>query len=395
MIKKATALTLAALIGASPGSAWAVMARRAPVRFSIPGLAVPSLPHAAVTPGVEALRAVPASPGRAKEIKAAIGQLHEAVRLDERARHAASGDETLNLKASGERTFDLRPARQDSAVGGFLGTAKPPELSKPIQARTQKDRKDPVHPPESARGPPRSWIAVAISNGALGAARASLLTLFLGLPALSQQQAPAPSDSKPAAEKKIVNDRIFFVVPNFRTEEGTGPFQPLSRMDKLDLWRHDSFDPFAFPLAGFYAGVAHVENSYPDWGRGPAGFGKRYGAAFVDQTVGNFMTEFAVPSMLHQDPRYFRLGKGGFWRRTGYAVSRVFITRSDRGGNEFNYSEFVGNSAMAAISDTYIPRGDRTLEKNASRVGFQVGMDMFSNIMKEFWPDIKHGLFRK
>jgi hypothetical protein len=53
------------------------------------------------------------------------------------------------------------------------------------------------------------------------------------------------------------------------------------------------------------------------------------------------MTEGLFPIVLHQDPRYFVKGTGGFWRRTGYAISREVITRGDDGRNHFNTSELA------------------------------------------------------
>ncbi|MFI5344833.1 MAG: hypothetical protein ACHQ51_00515 [Elusimicrobiota bacterium] len=200
--------------------------------------------------------------------------------------------------------------------------------------------------------------------------------------------APSPA----AAAEQADANRLFWVIPNYRTVEEERKIVPLATREKFALAAKDSFDPYAFPVAGFYAGLAHARNEYAEWGRGPEGFGKRYAGAFADQTVSNYMTEAVFPTFLHEDPRYFRLGRGGFWHRAGYAVSRVFVIRTDDGGREFNYSEFGGNAVMSAAADAYYPRSDRTISATANRWGVQIGLDMVFNVAKEFWPDIRRGL---
>jgi hypothetical protein len=192
-------------------------------------------------------------------------------------------------------------------------------------------------------------------------------------------------------------NRLFWVVPNYRTVEEDKLIVPLTTKEKFTIAAKDSFDPYAFPVAGVFAGIAYAaDQDESSWGgRGPTGYGRRYAATFADQTVSNFMAEGVFPTLLHEDPRYFRLGRGGFWRRTGYAVSRVFATRTDHGGQEFNYSEFGGNAVMAVAGDAYYPRPERTAAAAASRWGIQIGMDIVFNVAKEFWPDIRRGLTGK
>jgi len=102
-----------------------------------------------------------------------------------------------------------------------------------------------------------------------------------------------------------------------------------------------------------------------------------------------------VPYATREDPRYYTLYHGGFIKRTGYAVSRLFITRTDSGGETFNFSEIVGNGAAAGISDLYYPRQERTWTKTGQKWATQVGLDGVFNVLKEFWPDIRHGVFRQ
>lgn len=191
-------------------------------------------------------------------------------------------------------------------------------------------------------------------------------------------------------------DRLFYTLPNFLTVENAGQTPPLTAGQKFKVVARSSFDYVQFPWYAFLAGISQAQNSESGYGQGAAGYGKRYGAAFADGTIENFWTAAILPSVLRQDPRFFQLGKGSFWHRTGYAVSRVFVTRSDSGHNEFNASEIFGSAIAASISTySYHPQADRTLSNTASVWGTQIGYDTISFVAKEFWPDIRRKISRK
>jgi hypothetical protein len=187
-------------------------------------------------------------------------------------------------------------------------------------------------------------------------------------------------------------DRLFWIIPNYRTVDEEKSIASISAKEKITIALRDSFDPYAFPVAGVFAGISQAENEYPSWGRGVAGFEKRYFGALADQTVSNMMSEAVLPIMLHQDPRFFRLGRGGILYRLSYAASRVLVTRGDDGAAQFNFSEVGGNAVMAIGSNLYTPRQDRSPGDTASMWGIQLGIDMIGNVFKEFWPDIKQKL---
>jgi hypothetical protein len=106
------------------------------------------------------------------------------------------------------------------------------------------------------------------------------------------------------------------------------------------------------------------------------------------------MTEGIFPAVLHQDPRYFRKGSGGIMSRTAYALSRVIITDQDGGRKQFNYSEWLGNATAVAISQGYHP-DNRTAGEATEFLLEQVGTDAVSQVLKEFWPDIKRKMFHR
>jgi hypothetical protein len=191
------------------------------------------------------------------------------------------------------------------------------------------------------------------------------------------------------------NDRLFFTLPNFLTLENANQVPPLTAGQKFKVVGRSSFDYVQYPWYGFLAGISQAENSEPGYGQGAAGYGKRFGAAIADGTIENFMTSAVLPSLLRQDPRFFQSGKGSFWHRTGYAMSRVIITRGDLGHSQANFSEVFGSAISAGISTySYHPRADRNLRNAASVWGSQVGYDTLTYVVKEFWPDIRRKLHK-
>lgn len=183
------------------------------------------------------------------------------------------------------------------------------------------------------------------------------------------------------------------MIPN-REDESGAAFKPLTGKEKFKLAFDDSFDPTAFLVAGVFAADSMAQKQY-DFGQGAQGFAKYYGGAFADQAIGNMMSEALLPTVLHQDPRYFEKGTGGFLRRTGYALSREVITLGDDGRNHINTSELAGNAVAAGISNLYYPAVDRSLGNTANKWAQQIALDSAFNIMKEFWPDVRHKFFHQ
>jgi hypothetical protein len=187
--------------------------------------------------------------------------------------------------------------------------------------------------------------------------------------------------------------RILGIIPNFRSVSVDQKLPPLSHREKFNLMMEDSFDYSSFIYVGILAGIAQTENSYPEFHHGAPAYARYYWHNFADTLDGNLMTEFLMPVATREDPRYYTLGRGGLIKRTGYSLSRLVITRTDREGNAFNFSEIVGNGAAAGISCFYYPSQERTWTKTGQRWVTQVGLDGFSNFIKEIWPDLNSKIF--
>lgn len=208
------------------------------------------------------------------------------------------------------------------------------------------------------------------------------------LRAQSESAEPATSNAPTSVTRS--DTHIFGVVPNYNAvNDPTHPFEPISSGEKFKIAAHDSFDPFSWVITGLYAGEAQWHNQYPEFGQGTQGYAKRYGGAFADGAIGNFMTDAVFPSLLHQDPRYFRLGQGSGPHRIGYALSRTLITRGDSGTRQFNYSEIAGNLSAAGLSNLYYPASNRSVSSTMDKFAVNVISDAGFNVLKEFYPDMR------
>jgi hypothetical protein len=194
--------------------------------------------------------------------------------------------------------------------------------------------------------------------------------------------APDPAQPQPA------QGRILWIIPNHRTVPSTGPYHPLTTKEKFHLAQKEALDPGTFVLAGLLAGQGQWSNTNPSFGQGAAGYGRRYGTSYADLAIGDYMTTAIFPSLLHQDPRYFRKGSGSAYSRIGHAVTQIFWTRMDSGKYNVNYSELGGNAVAAGIANAYYP-DRRTASDTAQRFGVQIALDVAGNVMKEFWPDLQ------
>ena len=227
-------------------------------------------------------------------------------------------------------------------------------------------------------------------------------------PALEQKEHPGspqagaqdaePSSAKPEQNVPPVNQqpkRILGVMPNFRAvTAGTLPPPPTAK-ESFVLATQNSFDYSSFIFVSFTSALAEWTYTHPQLGQGMTGYGRYYWRGLLDKTDGNYLVLFALPTVFHQDERYFTRGKGGFWRRFAYAGSRVFVTPNYQGHDSFNYSELLGRGMAQGLSVLYYPSQTRTFGAIGSKYGYAILRDALTNIFREFWPDIdSHVLHR-
>ena len=211
--------------------------------------------------------------------------------------------------------------------------------------------------------------------------------------AAAQQPSAADSNDDDArrtdGQTGTSNNRLFGALPDFLTVDNAANVPPLTTRQKYTVTARSSFDLGDLLFYGGIAGISQAQNADPSYRQGAAGYSKRLGLAFADGTTENFMVTAVFASLLHQDPRYFRLGKGSVLNRTGYSVSRIFVTRSDAGHAQFNFSEILGSAAAAGLYNTYHPASDRTFSNTLASWWMQVGYDTGFIVLREFWPDVR------
>ena len=205
---------------------------------------------------------------------------------------------------------------------------------------------------------------------------------------------PPAAATNPTADTGKQTKRILFIIPNFRAASVDAKLPPLTAKDSIILVAQDSFDYSSFIYVGIVAAIGYGGNSYPEFGDGWPGYGRYYWHNMADSVSENLFTEFLVPYPLREDPRYYTLGRGGFPRRLVYSMSRLAITRTNKGNNSFNFGEIVGAGASAGLSNTWYPSKYSTWTKTGQKWLTQVSVDGLGNIAKEFWPDINAHVFK-
>lgn len=206
--------------------------------------------------------------------------------------------------------------------------------------------------------------------------------------------APGATTIDPNEETLHQSSRIMGVLPNFTAVDSNTQLPRLTTREKFVVAMHDSVDYSSFLLVGALAAKGLQSNATPALGSGAAGFGRYYWREFTDQAIGTFFTEAIYPALTHEDPRYYTLGKNGFFKRSTYAITRTFITKNDRNTNEFNISEIAGNATEAGLSNLYYPAEERGFGKSAQNFATQTVITAGANVLKEFWPDIRKNVFR-
>jgi hypothetical protein len=255
--------------------------------------------------------------------------------------------------------------------------------------------------PQTTAPGQQSGPAAEQQTGQTGSAGDSPSASDAGTQAKPQTTAPPPAQAPTPADQNADNSegkqtkRMFGVVPNFAAVSANTKLPPLSVRGKFWLATEDSVDYTSFVWAGVLAGQSMALNSYPELHRGAAGYGRYYWRAFVDQASGSYFTEAIVPAITHEDPRYYTRGHGGFFRRTGYALSQVVLTKTDSGGTSFNISEILGNGMEAGLSNLYYPPEERGLRKTAENWGTDLESAALNDVIKEFWPDIRRKVLRQ
>lgn len=213
----------------------------------------------------------------------------------------------------------------------------------------------------------------------------------------SSADAPTPQNQTAQSAQEESNGeqtkRILGIIPNFRAVSVGEKLPPETVKEKFLDATEDSFDYSSIFFPAVIAAYNMHERTTPEFHEGAAGYARYFWHSAVDQTSENYMVEFIFPTFTREDARYYTLGHGGFFKRTGYALSRAVVTRSNSGAAVFNISEVFGAGAASGISNLYYPSASRSLGNTVSEWAEDVGIDAGSFWFREFWPDINRRLF--
>jgi len=212
-------------------------------------------------------------------------------------------------------------------------------------------------------------------------------------PQEQQQTTPPKTDAagEPVPASRQQPKRILGLMPNYRAVSAGALPPPPTPKEAFKIATQNSFDYSSFIFVGITSGLAEISEAHPSLGEnGLPAFWQYYWRGFIDKTDGNYLVIFALPTVFHEDERYYARGdgNGGILKRGVYAASRILITPDYHGHDTFNASEVFGRAIAQGISTTYYPKADRTVGALAVKFGWAMGRDALTNTFREFWPDI-------
>jgi Carboxypeptidase regulatory-like domain len=198
------------------------------------------------------------------------------------------------------------------------------------------------------------------------------------------------------AEEQIsaeVKQRILGVLPNFYVSY-VSDAAPLTRKQKFKLALKVTVDPVTFFTTGVTASIEQWQGDFAGYGEGFAGYARRYGATYGDRVTSTFFGAALLPSLLHQDPRYFYKGKGPIINRALYAISTVVICKGDNGHWQPNYSNVLGNLAAGGISSLYYPDSEKhDAQVTVDNIFIGIGTGAIGTLFQEFLlKHVTHGV---
>jgi len=223
------------------------------------------------------------------------------------------------------------------------------------------------------------------------------LALFRACAAFAQQPSSAlPESPQPKQDPTVQSQpkspltaslgliaKRSYVFPDIAFTPG-----PLTSTQKFELFLNRSTSPAQIFSSVTGAAIGQARDSLPGYGQGWAGYGDRFGSSMASGTASNLFGTYVLPSMFHEDPRYFVQLTGGWKGRVGHALSRVVVIRSDQGGYKYNLPQTLGPLMAEGLANAYLPQHERTAGKTFTRFGIRIGWGAASNLVKEYWADI-------
>jgi hypothetical protein len=177
------------------------------------------------------------------------------------------------------------------------------------------------------------------------------------------------------------------VFPDIATRQG-----PLSVGEKAKLFVDQSISPAYITVSVLNSAVQQARDVPPGYGQGWDAYGDRFGSSMARASSNAFFTSFVIPSVLHQDPRFFPQSNPTLWGSVKYSLRRIVITPTDSGGQTFNTSEIVGTLASETLANAYLPKAEQNGRKTGVRIGTDFAWKFAGNMFKNYWPTFFHDL---
>jgi len=196
------------------------------------------------------------------------------------------------------------------------------------------------------------------------------------------------SEKEVAAQefKAEEQQRILRFIPNTYVTYEPHP-EPLTTGMKFHLAYKSLTNPVFFARTAAWAGVQQAADTPAQWRQGAKGYGKRVGAGFADATTEGLIGNAILPSLLHQDPRYFYQGSDTKKSRALHAILAAFICKGDNGKTQPNYSTWGGSLISSSISLAYYPSSDRNAQHVFKNFGIGMGLHIGGGLVQEFILD--------
>lgn len=229
-------------------------------------------------------------------------------------------------------------------------------------------------------------FASQTSTGTLHSGEAVIVPTITLAPAEATANVQVVASQNDIAEAQIKmqeKQRIIGVFPNFYISYIPDAV-PLSSKQKFKLASRTMIDPVTFALTGVTAGVQQWQGDYSGYGQGAQGFAKRFGANYTDNATDTYIAGAILPSLLHQDPRYFYKGTGSTKARLLYAIGTLFVCKGDNKHWQPNYSGLLGGLASGGISNLYYPPQDRGASLTFNNFFIGMGTAAGVNVLQEF-----------
>jgi hypothetical protein len=185
--------------------------------------------------------------------------------------------------------------------------------------------------------------------------------------------------------------RILGLMPNYRSVSAGEIPPPPSFKQSFKIATHQAFDYSTFVFLGLTTATAYGQGSHPSldtYNGGDAVFWAYLWRGFLDKTDGTYQSAWILPTLLHEDTRYYAMGHGSKWKRLGYSMSRVAVARTYSGHNTINLAGLGGKAGAQAVSTTYYPPGSEEFSVLATKFAYSCARDVGFTVFREFYPDI-------